>query len=92
MRVRVKPEHPIHAECGLRFLPLLHNYYIKDYLSAPLSEMSSQGAVSGMGASDNSGFCPFEGQKSGLSSWTGAEISFRVCLFVLIRRSCQSSQ
>jgi len=79
--VRVKAEHRTHTECGLRFLPLLHTSYIRDYWSAPLSEMSSQGVVPSKQASDNSGLCPVQGQKSGLSSWTGAQNQFwSLCL------------
>jgi len=92
IHVRVKLELHTYTKHGLRFLPLLHTSYIRGCWSAPLSEMSSQGVVSSKEASDSSGLCPFEGQKFGLSSWTGAEISFRACLFVLIRPSFQSSQ
>jgi hypothetical protein len=74
--VRVKAERHIHTECGLRFLPLLHTSYIRDYWLAPLSEMCSQGAVSSKEPSDNSGLCPVQRQKSGLVVGLGHDISF----------------
>jgi hypothetical protein len=46
-----------------------------------LSEMCSQGVVSSKEASDNSGLCPVQGQKSGLGSRTGARYQFwSLCL------------
>jgi hypothetical protein len=72
----VKLELHAYTKHELTFLPLLHTSYIKDYWSAPLSEMSSQGVVSSMGTSDNCGLCPVKGQKSSLLSRNGAEINF----------------
>ena len=59
----MKPELHTHTECGLRFHPLLHTSYIRDYWSAPLSEMSSKGVVSITEDSNNSGLCPVKRQK-----------------------------
>jgi len=64
MHVRVKPKLHTHTESGPRFLPLLHTSYISDYLLVPLSEMSSQGIMSGKKAN--------RGQTSGLGRRTRA--------------------
>jgi len=47
MRVWVKPKLHTHRDCGLRFLPLLHTFYIWTIGQPPYVKMSSEGIMSG---------------------------------------------
>jgi hypothetical protein len=62
--------------CGVKFLPLYHTFYIRNYWSALLSEDIF--SRSGKEANNNPGLCFVKGQQSGLCtrSRTGARKQF----------------
>jgi hypothetical protein len=59
----VKPRLHTHTEYGPRFHPLLHSSYIRDDLSAPLSENFFSRIMSGKKANNKPELCHVKRQK-----------------------------